>query len=396
MSEFSQSRRARVAKLMEVAKMLLDTGNAHSFILENRAFIDTVLPSDFIALFDEVVKGGYPMDQIKGVVNKMLNIFYKPIAAFERPEPASHSFLGLLEQNNRQMEALLNEIRPLFKRLVKDPENRELQSSLMGLFQRLELFVAHYTIKENVLFPILEAHWPDYRCLQIMWSFHDDIRRNLASVLSQLQLGLPDMPLFNRCVGDLFFQMLAIRFREERILFPEILATVTPSVLDSMSQEASAMGYPYVQPERITESQQETGMVGGLVDLGTGKLSPEQISLIFNHLPVDITFVDEHNRVCYFSAPQKRIFPRTVAIIGRQVNNCHPPESVHVVEQIVESFRSGGKEHADFWIRMRGKVIYIRYFAVRNPQGQYKGVLEVSQEVSGIQALEGEKRLLDW
>lgn len=127
--------------------MLLDTGNAHSFILENRAFIDTVLPSDFIALFDEVVKGGYPMDQIKGVVNKMLNIFYKPIAAFERPEPASHSFLGLLEQNNRQMEALLNEIRPLFKRLVKDPENRELQSSLMGLFQRLELFVAHYTIK---------------------------------------------------------------------------------------------------------------------------------------------------------------------------------------------------------------------------------------------------------
>ena len=156
------------------------------------------------------------------------------------------------------------------------------------------------------------------------------------------------------------------------------------------------MGYPYVQPDIKAEHQPEAEVAGGLVDLGTGKLLPEQIALIFNHLPVDITFVDEHNKVCYFSAPQKRIFPRTVAIIGRQVNNCHPPESVHVVEQIVESFRRGEKEHADFWIRMRGEVIYIRYFAVRDSQGLYKGVLEVSQEVSAIQALEGEKRLLDW
>ncbi|MGE4567768.1 MAG: PAS domain-containing protein [Bacteroidales bacterium] len=396
MSEFTHTRQDRLAKLMEVAKMLLETGNAHPFIVENRAFIDTVLPSDFIALFDEVVKGGYPMHQIKGVVNKMLNIFHKPIAAYRGLTPEPHSFLGVLALNNLQMEALLNEIRPLFKALIKDPKNAELQSSLILKFEKLERFIAHYTIKENVLFPILEAHWPDYRCLQIMWSFHDDIRRNLTSAISLLREGIPDMSVFNRSVGDIFFQMLAIRFREERILFPEILSTVAPSVLDSMNREADAMGYPYVQPDIKAEHQPEAEVAGGLVDLGTGNLLPEQIALIFNHLPVDITFVDEHNKVCYFSAPQKRIFPRTVAIIGRQVNNCHPPESVHVVEQIVESFRRGEKEHADFWIRMRGEVIYIRYFAVRDSQRLYKGVLEVSQEVSAIQALEGEKRLLDW
>ncbi len=106
--------------------------------------------------------------------------------------------------------------------------------------------------------------------------------------------------------------------------------------------------------------------------------------------------MDENNKVCYFSSPAKRIFPRTTAIIGRDVSNCHPPESVHIVEQIVESFRAGEKTQADFWIKMRGEYILIQYFAVRDEQENYKGVIEVSQEISGIKALEGEKRLLDW
>ena len=137
-------------------------------------------------------------------------------------------------------------------------------------------------------------------------------------------------------------------------------------------------------------------MVSDMANLGTGILSTEQIKLIFNHLPVDITFVDEHNKVKYFSSPTKRIFPRTVAIIGRDVSNCHPKESVHVVEEIVDSFRNGEKSQADFWIKMRGEFILIQYFAVRDAQGDYRGVIEVSQEVSEIRALEGEKRLLDW
>ena len=132
------------------------------------------------------------------------------------------------------------------------------------------------------------------------------------------------------------------------------------------------------------------------IDLHTGYLLPEQIRWMLNHLPVDITYVDENNKVKYFSSPKKRIFPRTNAIIGRDVKNCHPPESVHVVENIVEAFRNGEKDKAEFWIKMNNEFILIQYFAIRDESGVYKGVIEVSQEVSEIRALEGEQRLLDW
>ena len=121
----------------------------------------------------------------------------------------------------------------------------------------------------------------------------------------------------------------------------------------------------------------------------------KQIELMLNHLPVDITFVDQHDTVRYFSQSAERIFPRTPAIIGRKVERCHPPESVHVVTQIVEDFRAGTRDTAEFWINMKGNLIYIRYFAVRDEQGEYQGVVEVTQNVTAIKQLEGEKRLLD-
>jgi hypothetical protein len=190
--------------------------------------------------------------------------------------------------------------------------------------------------------------------------------------------------------------MLAIKFREEKILFPYILSTLSERKLNEMNKMGFELGYPYIHPTLEIKEMAKTNIDGSMVNLGTGKVSIDQIKLIFNHLPVDITFVDENNKVCYFSTPAKRIFPRTTAIIGREVSNCHPPESVHVVEQIVDSFKSGEKDHADFWIKMRGEFILIQYFAVRDESGNYKGVIEVSQEISAIQALKGEKRLLDW
>lgn len=396
MSEFTNTKQARVEKLLEVSKLILETGNAHSFIVDNKDFIPTVIPTDFINLFDEIIKQGHKMEDIKVLTNKVLNIFHVPIREFVRVEPKPDSFLGVLEQNNHEMEVLLDKIRPFFKQFVKETDNTDLHKKLIELFTQLEVFAKHYTIKENVLFPIIEETWPDYRCLQIMWSFHDDIRRNIKSVITQLQVGNIDLKIFNKCVGDIFFNMHAIKFREERILFPCILSTISESQLEKMNREGFELGYPFIQPNLKMDKEFKPDYEGNLVNLGTGKVSIEQIKLIFNHLPVDITFVDENNKVCYFSTPPKRIFPRTTSIIGREVSNCHPPESVHVVEQIVESFRSGEKDQADFWIKMRGEYILIQYFAVRDENGNYKGVIEVSQEISGIKALEGEKRLLDW
>jgi DUF438 domain-containing protein len=117
---------------------------------------------------------------------------------------------------------------------------------------------------------------------------------------------------------------------------------------------------------------------------------------MLTHLPVDISFVDENDQVAYYSDTSDRIFPRSAGVIGRKVQKCHPPKSVHIVEKILDEFKSGRKDCAEFWIQLNGKFIHIRYFAVRDSNGKYIGTLEVSQDVTSIRELKGEKRLLDW
>lgn len=204
------------------------------------------------------------------------------------------------------------------------------------------------------------------------------------------------MKIFNRLSGDLFFNIYAIKFREERILYPLVEEVVPEKELNSLFAQSLEIGFPFYQPEIVEENNHLKTIAGDLVELETGKLTVEQIKLLFNHLPVDITFVDENDKVVYLSSPKKRIFPRTKSIIGRDVHNCHPPESVHVVEEIVISFRNGKKDVASFWINMKGQKLLIQYFAIRDENRNYKGVVEVSQEISEIQSLQGEKRLLDW
>ncbi|MGQ8336301.1 DUF438 domain-containing protein [Sunxiuqinia sp. A32] len=396
MSEFTNTKEKRLVKLLQLAKIILGTGNPRSFVVTNKEFINTVIPSDFIALFDELIKQKHPIENLKALSNKILNIFHLPIERHERVEPKTGSFLWFLEQNNLEMAKVLNEIRPVFKAFIREPNSIDIKKQLLTLISELEIFVKHYTIKENLLFPVIEKSWQDFRCVQIMWSFHDDIRKNIRIVKEQLSNNSIDLKQFNRCVGDIFFNMLAIKFREERILFPYILSTISEDQLDVLKNEGADLGYPYIHPPESNPKEERDEFQNGLANLGTGELSVEQIKLIFNHLPVDITFVDENDKVRYFSTPKKRIFPRTTAIIGREVKNCHPPESVHVVEKIVQSFRSGEKDKASFWIEVKGEFILIQYFALRDENGKYRGVIEVSQEVSEIKALEGEKRLLDW
>lgn len=396
MSELSNTKALRQKKLHQAAHELLKYGNARSFLKKNPNFIDTVIPSDFITLFDTLVSEGHSMESLKTCSNKILNLFHRPINNFKRFEPQHDSFLALFEANNKAMEQQLNKITPVFKAFNKATDNQDLKNELRRLFEELQSFESYYVIKENILFPLIETLWPDYRCLQLMWSFHDTIRKNTKQIIEALTQKSIDLKVFNRQVGDVFFNMMTIKFREERILFPYLLETLDETELNKKLAESSHMGLPYVQASIEIPRQMNTNLSADTADLETGLLSVEQIKLIFNHLPVDITYVDENDTVRYFSTPKKRIFPRTKAIIGRKVHNCHPPESVHVVEIIVDSFKSGEKDEASFWIDMKGQKLLIQYFAVRDSNQLYKGVIEVSQEISTIQALEGEKRLLDW
>ena len=146
-----------------------------------------------------------------------------------------------------------------------------------------------------------------------------------------------------------------------------------------------------VDKKKIMEGEKDF-----LIKTETGELSLEQVLMIFDSLPVDLSFVDENNKVRFFTRPKDRIFPRSPAVIGRDVKNCHPSESVHVVNEIIEEFKQGRRDTATFWIQMKDKTILIQYFALRNSEGEYKGVLEVSQDITKIKKIDGERRLLQW
>lgn len=397
MSEFTNHKAYRIKKLVELFQLVIRGELSPERVVQYQPVIDLAQPGDVIGVVDELVQLQIPMPELKMGVNKALNLLNKSLQNFPYQAPAAGSYLHTFILNNIQIDLRLKAIRPLLKQINQDIANQQVRTELKNKLIDLLKIDLHYQIKENVLFPVIEKHLSDYRCLQVMWSFHDDIRRNLKETIQMLDKADFDLKKFNRLAGDIFFNIYAIKFREERILFPIVSQMVDEKELNSLTVESLEIGFPFVQPENLSGNEVENEINGsGEVDLKTGHLAAEQIRLIFNHLPVDITYVDENNKVKYFSTPEKRIFRRTNSIIGRDVKNCHPHESVHVVEKIVEAFRNGEKDKASFWIQMKGEFILIQYFAVRDEVGNYKGVVEVSQEITEIRNLEGEKRLLDW
>lgn len=395
MSEFTNHKRNRVEKLLELFRLIIQEEITSEQVASYKPTIDRTEPADVIEVVDQLVQLQIPMPQLKKGINKALNLLNKSLQEFPYHSPITGSFLYVLNQNNEQIDLRLKTIRLLLKEINQG--NRLVKNELKDKFTDLSRIDLHYQIKENIFFPLVEKYLPNYRCLQVMWSFHDDIRRNLKEIILLLDTEDFDFKRFNRLAGDLFFNIYAIKFREERILFPIISELIPEKELNSLITESLEIGFPFISPEILPSTiDSPTSEHSGEVDLKTGYLSVEQIRLIFNHLPVDITFVDENNKVKFFSTPEKRIFRRTNSIIGRDVKNCHPHESVHVVEQIVEAFRKGEKDKASFWIQMKGEFILIQYFALRDELGNYKGVVEVSQEVTEIRNIQGEQRLLDW
>ena len=207
---------------------------------------------------------------------------------------------------------------------------------------------------------------------------------------------------------------IAIRemfYKEERILLPNALERLTEEDWRAIHSQEDEYGFSFFTrgnewpPEEKQKPQEEVKMMQSApakrtssmndFPLTHGDLSIMQIDMMLRTLPVDLTFVDENDIVRYYSETPDRIFKRSPAIIGRKVQNCHPPASVDKVIQILEDFRAGKRDVAEFWIQLGEKFIHIRYFAMRDSRGQYRGTLEVSQDVTAIRKLEGEKRLLD-
>ena len=398
MSEFSTHQSQKIADLTELFEAIICKQKAAETIHKFQpTTIANITPDDVVIFVHQLVDSGYPMDDIKSGINKLLNVLRRPLDDFRYEKPADDSFFGVCIQNNAQAISHLNKIRPYILEINKKALTSEIKTELITLWTDVQKFTDYYLIKENILFPLVEKYVADYRCISVMWSIHDDIRKNINQLIDILNLNHTDLKHLNRLTGDIFYNIYSIIFREERLLFPVIQKYIPADEIENIWNESVESGFPYINPLKKDTEQQNNPVPADLIELKSGQLTAEQIVLVFSHLPVDITFVDENNKVRFFSTPKERIFHRTNAVIGRDVHNCHPKESVHVVEQIVEAFRAGKKDKADFWISMRnGKRVLIQYFAVRNEQNEYKGVIEVTQEISEIQRLEGDRRILDW
>lgn len=387
----------RINDLLELFDAVTYKRKAHETVtrLQDTA-VANATPDDIVILVHDVVEKDYPMEDIKLGVSRILNVLRRTIDDYPYTAPEKGTFFDICIRNNKEIIRRLNNLRPHVHKLNHESVSQEDKLMIIELWEQLKSVTDYYLIKENILFPLAEHHLDDYRCVAVMWSIHDDIRRNLNSIIEELQSEEMDISVANRLIGDLFFDINAIVFREEKLLYPYMQKIIPANEVEALWNESVESGFPYYNPEK-KENEETKSDDSDLVNLKSGLLSAEQLILLFNHLPVDITFVDENDRVRFFSTPKDRIFHRTNAIIGRDVHNCHPKESVHVVDQIIQSFRDGRKDEANFWISMRnGKRVLIQYFALRNENKEYKGVIEVTQEISEIQKLEGDKRILDW
>ncbi len=399
MSELIESGRPVHSPVYDFCRRLIDGENGKMLMEEYENDLSTVNAFDAMMVFDRLLTQGYSHNLVKKNVGKIINAFYKSLESQEKITLDPNHFLSLLMEENRAVEKLIATIRPAIKSLFKnqDTDDDENIHQLKLFINDLKPYELHYVKKENILFPYLEQTFTQHRCLQLMWSFHDDFRKGIKTIEALLNSKPLDKETLNRELGQLFFVIFPIIFREERIVFPVALRAVPQNIWDDMLHQSEEIGWCYgiQQPLKTPLAEQKT-IKDGNIDLDTGLLAAEQIILMLNHLPVDITYVDENDEVRYFSGTPHRIFPRSKAIIGRKVQNCHPHDSVHVVNQIIEAFRNGTKDHADFWLTMRGRFIYIRYFALRDQQGNYKGTIEVSQDATEIRSLEGQQRLLSW
>ncbi|MBE9468702.1 MAG: DUF438 domain-containing protein [Bacteroidetes bacterium] len=406
MDESINTKEKRIKSLLAFSMGMISGEDGKTLMEKHKQAIENITPFDMLALEDKQLEMGITTHEIKRTIGKVLNIFGKYLQQYKWDKPKQGSFLYYLMQENRALENHLRQTTNFIKKInsinPETPEYIEALNNLKSNIVKLKEFNTHYIKKENILFPYLEKLWKDYKPLMVMWSLHNDIRKKIKFIEKLLNYENSNLKEINRALGELFFLLHGMIFKEEVIAFPIASETIKEEDWEEMHKQSFEIGFPFIDaPTKVKKENilnhllSSKFLENSVIDLGTGKLNIEQIILLLNTLPVDITLIDENDNVKFFSKPKDEIFARTVAIIGRKVQNCHTPESVHIVEGIIKSFKSGEKKFEHFWIQMKGKFICIQYYALINENGVYKGVLEVSQDITDIKNLSGEKRLVN-
>jgi len=383
----SNTHSSRYSILLSYSLGLADPSSNRSRLDQARPLFDTVTPEEAMILVDSIMKNIQDINLVKIIVTRMLHSFTKSLTREHRPFKRDFPVIEHLLERNDTIQEHLDTLKPLVTRMNRGVLSQADRNVIHDTLEKLGGLTDHYTHKELVLFPVIERYVEESRCVQLMWAIHDDIRKTLKLLQAEIIQEAEHISEANRLFGQLFFDMRSMVFREEQVLLPAVLTRIPKDMLISLSENQQAGGQVSASDARVSTQT---------VDLITGNPTAQQLIQIFNNLPVDITLVDAQDKVVYFNTPEHRIFPRTKAVVGRSVQNCHPPKSMHIVQQILDSFRAKRETSAEFRITVHGRYIRITYQAIYSESGDYEGTLEVSQDITEVQRLKGEKRLLDW
>ena len=354
---------------------------------------------------------------IKEDIQAMLEVFQDVLVTKDQELPENHPISCYRRENAKMKELLLS-----VEDLVQYPV---IKNQWLELYEELLKFKIHLSRKQNQLYPVLEKKGFT-RPTTTMWTLDDFIRDEIAECYKLLLEDKEEEFIGKQ--AELVADVRDLMDKEENILYPTSLEMISDEEFRYMAEGDQEIGFAYITVDKdktdIPKSsassaassplsglssapgfaEELAGLLGKYgfnnkeekLNVTTGQLTLEQINLIYQHMPVDLSYVDENELVCFYTDTKHRVFPRSKNVIGRDVKNCHPKASVHIVEEIIKKFRSGEQDKAEFWINKPDLFIYIVYFAVRDENGKFRGVLEMMQDCTHIRSLQGSQTLLTW
>ncbi|WP_297509799.1 DUF438 domain-containing protein [Thermococcus sp.] len=444
MTELLNTREYKKEQLKRLLLRIHEGESVEKLKEEFRAVLSGISPLEIPLIEQELVKEGISAKDIAKMCDLHVELFREAVKGTDELEekdlPDGHPLKTLYQENKEIMKDA--EMLNLYARTLATTKDERMREEILGVLEEIvnnlrKVGFTHYNREEMLTFPYIERRGLT-AIATVLWTKHDEIRF-MIKYLVELLRRRDEMPWeefverFKAKAGEAAFALSDMVFRENNIYYPTLKALLSEGEWKAIRMQEDEIGFYKVNPlawdpgedvkplhpweinpelsiEQLLGLPKEVqeALKGqplefdksqlkrdGDIDLGTGYVSVEELKAIFEALPVDVTFIDRDDRVRFFS-PGERIFDRTMSVLGRPVQLCHPPKSVHIVNKILRAFKEGRKEEATFWLKLGGKYVYIKYVPVFNEKGEYIGTLEMTMDIAPYKKIEGEKRLLDW
>jgi DUF438 domain-containing protein len=407
-SELIANRARRVATLKEIIRHLHNGEAPEAVKGQLREIVQQTNPPEIMAMEQALISGGMPVEEVRSMCDLHSEVTREVLVQLPASPITPGHPIDTFRRENRAIGQVIAKIRTTLAEISALEDGQECTSQLLQLRQSANELMdidKHYQRKEHVLFSFLEKHGITGPS-KVMWAKDDDIRAALGR-MNQAAHTCPvtaaeGMKMAGACVSPALAAVEEMIFKEENILLPMSLETLTENEWAEVWASSPRYGWCLVEPQegytppKSSDAVMPTVPGDGAITMPSGHVTVGQLTAVLSTLPLDLTFVDAEDRVAFFSEGPQRIFARSKAIIGRKVQHCHPPSSVGIVDRILGDFRAGRQNVAEFWIEFHGKFVHIRYFAIRDKEGRYLGTVELTQDIAPLRALTGERRLLQY